>query len=74
MTAVPLPEQIAAVAREVEHRRKAYPYRIARMIMAQDVADMETAAMQAALATLQWVQRHRDRLLAMAPELRETQD
>lgn len=25
----------------------------------------------AVLATLKWVQRHRDRLLAMAPELRE---
>ena len=68
---VPLPAQIAAVAREIAMRRNVYRHRVGKGDMTQAAADAEIAAMQAVMATLQWVQRHRDRLIAMAHELRE---
>lgn len=41
------------------------------MSMSQATADAEIAAMEAAYRTLQWMLKHRDRLLELAPELRE---
>ena len=71
MPDVPIIEQVKAVGREVGLRRNVYPQKVARMSMDQATADREIAAMEAAYRTLQWVLRHRDRLLELAPELRE---
>ena len=71
MPDVALLDQVKAVGREVGLRRNVYPTRVARMSMDQATADREIAAMEAAYRTLQWVLRHRDRLLELAPELRE---
>lgn len=68
---VPIIEQVKAVGREVGLRRNVYPGLVARMKIDQAKADAEIAAMEAAYRTLQWVLRHRDRLLELAPELRE---
>jgi hypothetical protein len=37
--------------------------------MTQAEADAEIAAMEAAYATLKWVEKHRARLLELAPDL-----
>ena len=69
MPDVSLLDQVKAVGREVGLRRNVYPHRVARMAMSQQAADAEIAAMEAAYRTLQWMLRHRDRLLELAPEL-----
>jgi len=66
---VPLEKQIAAVAREIAIRRNVYAHRVAKKDMTQEEADAEIAAMEGVMATLVWVKRHRERLLALAPEL-----
>lgn len=71
MPDVALLDQVKAVGREVGLRRNVYPQKVARMSMDQATADREIAAMEAAYRTLQWVLRHRERLLELAPELRE---
>ena len=71
MPDVELLEQVKAVGREVGLRRNVYPHRVARMSMSQATADAEIAAMEAAYRTLQWMLKHRYRLLELAPELRD---
>lgn len=68
---VPLLDQVKAVGREVGLRRNVYPGLVVRMKLDQAKADHEIAAMEAAYRTLQWMLKHRDRLLELAPELRE---
>lgn len=53
--AVELPEQIAAVRREIGMRERAYPRWVAAGKMTQAKANDETAAMKAVLETLERV-------------------
>ena len=54
-----LPEQIAAVEREIALRRRVYPRRVADRKMTQALADKQIAAMSAVLDTLLVVSRNR---------------
>ncbi len=54
-----LPEQIAAVEREIALRRRVYPRRVADRKMTQALADKQIAAMSAVLDTLLFVSRNR---------------
>jgi hypothetical protein len=53
-----LDEQIAEVRREVGLRKIVYPNWVARQKMTQAAADEHLAKMEAALTTLQWLQRN----------------
>lgn len=68
---IPINDQIAEVGREIGMRRSVYKHFIAKGSMTPEEADKRTAAMEAALATLKWVEKHRDRLLQLAPDLAE---
>jgi trans-aconitate methyltransferase len=46
-----------------------YPKFVARGSMTQQEADAAIAKLEAAYATLKWVEKHRDRLKQLAPEL-----
>lgn len=59
---IQLPEQIAAVKREIAMRQRAYPGFVQRGSMTQAKADHEIAAMEAVLATLEAVER-KERLI-----------
>jgi hypothetical protein len=50
--AVPLHVQIAAAERELSMRRHVYPRRIAEGKMSKELAERETAAMEAIVQTL----------------------
>lgn len=50
---VPLHVQIACAKRELSMRRNVYPRRIASGVMTKALADRETAAMAAIVATLE---------------------
>lgn len=52
-------------------RRGVYPKWVEQGRKTQAEADAEIAAMEAAYATLKWVEKHRARLLELAPELGE---
>ena len=65
MSKVSLEDQIAAVVREIGVRRGVYKNRVARAMMEQSEADREIAAMEAVLQTLKWVERHRERFVAV---------
>lgn len=56
---VPLPQQIAAVRREIALRRNVYAKRVSNQQMRQAEADHELAAMQAVHDTLMAVKRLR---------------
>ncbi len=59
---VPIGAQVLEVEREIRMRAGVYPKRIAAGHLTQGDADAQTAAMRAALATLQIVDRHADGL------------
>jgi hypothetical protein len=69
MPAVPIAEQIKEVGREIGLRRNVYAKRVHTKDMDQAEADQRIANMEAVLATLKWVDRHRDRLRQLAAEL-----
>lgn len=52
---VPIADQIAAVERELEMRRRVYPRWVANGKMKQGTADEEIRRMEAVLATLEGV-------------------
>jgi hypothetical protein len=52
---LPLAEQIAAVEREINLRKRVYPRRIEARKMTRDNADREIARMSAVLDTLIWL-------------------
>lgn len=66
---VSIADQIKSVGREIGMRRNVYPKWVAQGRMTQADADAEIAAMEAAYATLKWVDKHRARLIEMAPDL-----
>jgi len=68
---IPIADQIKCVGREVGLRRNVYPKWVAQGRMTQTAADAEIEAMEAAYATLKWVEKNRARLIALAPELGE---
>lgn len=66
---VSIVDQIKCVGREVGLRRNVYKHHVAKGTKTQAEADAEIAAMEAAYATLKWVEKHRARLIELAPEL-----
>ncbi len=66
---VSITDQIKSIGRELGMRKAAYPGMVARQKIDQSTADREIAAMDAAYATLKWVEKRRARLLDLAPEL-----
>lgn len=66
---VPIADQIKCVGREIGMRRGVYPKWVEQGRKTQAEADAEIAAMEAAYATLKWVEKHRARLIELAPEL-----
>lgn len=68
---VSIQDQIKAVGREIGLRRNVYPRRVQTMAMSQQQADAEIAAMEAVYETLKWVEKHRAKLLQLAPELKD---
>jgi hypothetical protein len=66
---VSIADQIKEVGRELGLRRGVYPKFVARGSMTQQEADAAIAKIEAAYATLKWVEKHRDRLKQLAPEL-----
>ena len=62
MVKIPLTQQIASVRREIDMRRKVYPGLISRSKMRQSEADLELWSMEAALRTLEWLERNREAL------------
>lgn len=68
---VSIQDQIKCVGREIGMRRGVYPKWVEAGRKTQAEADAEIAAMEAAYATLKWVERHRARLIEIAPELGE---
>jgi hypothetical protein len=68
---IALDAQITEVAREIAYREGVYPQFVARGIKSQEEADAQIAAMKAAHASLVWLHAHRERILALAPELKE---
>lgn len=68
---VSLADQIAELRREVAMRRNVYPKRIGGGAMTQDDADRKIGAIEAAIATLRFIEQHRDGLRALVVELRQ---
>jgi hypothetical protein len=66
---VDLARQIAEVSREIDMRVRVFPTWVAQAKYTQAEADERLAAMKGALATLKWVEKHRARLIELAPEL-----
>lgn len=69
MSAVSIADQIKEVGREIGLRKTVYKRRVATNDMTQQEADQRIASMEAAYATLKWVERHQDRLRQLAPDL-----
>lgn len=63
---IPLADQIGEVETELAIRRNVYPYQVAKGKMEQAEADRRMANMEAVLATLRWIERNRDRIIADA--------
>lgn len=61
---ISLASQIAEVERELDWRRKNYPNRVSSRAMRQAEADLHIGHLEAALASLQWLQKNRDALAA----------
>jgi hypothetical protein len=69
MSAIPLDDQIAEVAREVEMRRRVYPAFVQRKTLTQEEADKQLERMRAVQRTLLWFKRNEDQLRKLAPNL-----
>ena len=69
---VSVADQIAELRREVAMRRNVYPKRVVAGAMTQGDADRKMAVLEAAIATLRFIEQHRDALRALIMELRDT--
>lgn len=69
MSVIPLDEQLAEVAREIEMRRRVYPAQVARQKMSQPEADRQMEIMRAVQRSLLWFKRNEDQLRKLAPKL-----
>lgn len=61
-----LAEQIAEVGRELGLRKGVYPKWVESGKLSQALADRQITCMEAAYATLKWVQKHEDAIKAAA--------
>ena len=68
---LPLAQQIRTVRGEFERRRRSYPKLVSRGHMRQSEADHEIDAMRSALNTLEWMEIHREDLIAFVQSRRE---
>jgi hypothetical protein len=68
---VPINQQISAAHRELAIRRKVFPQRVSAGKMRQGEADHEIACMAAIIDTLEWVELHRDTIIAEVKRQRE---
>lgn len=69
MTSVSLSRQLAELRRERRMRDQVYPNRVARREMKQAEADYLNESLDAAIATLEWLEAHRDVVLRVRAEL-----
>lgn len=63
LSKVTLAQQIAEVGREIGLRRNVYPQFVARGKFTQSEADEHIRRMEAALATLKWLEENRDAVM-----------
>lgn len=63
ITKVTLVQQISEVGREIGLRRNVYPGFVAKGKMRQGEADEHIRRMEAALATLKWLEENRDAVM-----------
>lgn len=72
MTTVSLSRQLAELRRERRMRDTVYPRLVARREMKQAEADYLNESLDAAIATLEWLERHREVVLRVRDELAAT--
>jgi glutathionylspermidine synthase len=60
---IPLNEQITELTRELKLRGRLYPGFVERGKLTQTNADTQMAALSAAIATLEWLELHRDTIV-----------
>jgi hypothetical protein len=69
---ISLASQIAEVERELEWRRKNYPGRVSSRAMRDAEADLYLTHLEAALASLRWLQKNRARQKEETAERQES--
>lgn len=60
---VELKDQIAELRKELDSRKAGHPLRVARGMMTQQEAEVAIGRMEAALKTLQWLDKNRAAVL-----------
>lgn len=71
MSAIPIPDQIECVKREIAMRERVYPTWVDRRRMSKEQADRELGRMRAVLATLQRLQEAMNRPDPLSQALNE---
>lgn len=71
---ISLDQQIEEVERELAFRADVYPRQVTSGKMRQSIADYHVARMKAALATLQWLKKHRSAALTGAKPVPAAQE
>lgn len=59
-----LSDQLAELRRELAIRRNVYPTFVERKTLSPEAAMIQTARLEAAIATLEWLQRHEAKIRA----------
>lgn len=74
MTDVSLSRQLAELRRERRMRDQVYPRLVAKREMKQAEADYLNESLDAAIATLEWLERHRELVLRVRAETKASAD
>lgn len=64
-----LAQHIEEIERELEQRARVYPALVSKRKLGASIAEYQVARMEAALASLKWLQRHERVLRQRCPEL-----